>query len=268
MLGDLPMSEPCPWRIRWESTYEVVFMSVHAQRVHGLQSKHGVHVPGAVSVRLAALGGAVYFALILAFGNLASGSGFPNATDSSRDTFAYISAHDGRLQLAAVLYGLAMPAALLFLSGLFRALREAEGGRAALAVAALGGGVLAAASTVVGALVLGVTATRIGEIGTADARVWWTMFLMSFGATLLGLVLLIGATAVVSLESGLFAPWFTVASVVLALASIVGACMIGYVATGIEVTAGIAVILDSVWIFLVSFFLWREPELALPADTP
>ena len=237
-------------------------MSTHAHRIHALGSRPAVHIPGSVSVRLAALGGAVFFALFLAFGWLTSGT--PSATDSARETFNYLSAHDGRLQLAAVLLGLAMPAALLFLSGLFRALREAEGGRAGLAVAALGGGVLAAASTVTGALILGATATRIADIGPASARLWWTMFLMSIGATLLGLLLLIGTTAIVSLESELFARWFAVASVVLALLSIVGAFTIGYATTGIQATAGIAVILDSVWILLVSFFLWRDPKVALP----
>jgi hypothetical protein len=109
-----------------------------------------------------------------------------------------------------------------------------------------------------------VTATRIADIGPASARVWWTMYLMSIGATLLVPLLLVGATAVVSLESALFARWFAVASVVLALVSIVGAFTIGYATTGIQATAGIAVILDSIWIFLVSFFLWRDPKLALP----
>lgn len=237
-------------------------MSTHVQEVHGLGRKHVVHVPGSVSVRLAALGGTVFFALFVAFGILTRG--MPSVTDSGRDTFTYLAAHDGRLQLAAVLYGLAMPAALLFLSGLFRALREAEGGKPGLAVAALGGGVLAAASTVTGALILGVTATRIADIGPTGARLWWTMFQMSFGATLLGLLLLIGATAVVSLESKLFARWFSVASLLLSLVSIVGAFTIGSVTTGIQATAGIAVILGSVWIFVISFFLWRDPELALP----
>jgi hypothetical protein len=212
---------------------------------------------------LAALGGAVFFALILAFGIVTSG--VPNAADSKQETFDYVSAHDGRLQLAAVLLGLAMPAALVFLSGLFRTLREAEGGSAALAVAALGGGALAAASTVIGALTLGATAARIADIGAAGARIWWTVFLMSFGATLLGLLLMLGATAVVSFESRLFARWFGPASVVLALVSIVGAFTIGYPTTGIQATAGIAVILDSVWIFVVSFFIWRDPEVALPS---
>lgn len=237
-------------------------MSTHAHRVHGVERRPAIHVPGSVSVRLTALGGAAFFALFLAFAGLTRGT--PSVTDSGQDTFNYISAHDGRLQLAAVLFGLAMPAALLAVSGLFRAVREAEGGKAGLAIAALGGGVLAAASTVTGALILGTMSVRITEIGPGSARLWWTMFQMSFGATLLGLLLLIGATAVVSLETKLFPRWFGLASVVLALVSIVGAFTIGYVTTGIQVTAGVAAILGAVWIFLVSFFLWRDPELALP----
>ena len=240
-------------------------MSTHAHRVHGVERRHATHVPGSASVRLAALGGATFFALFLAFASLTRGT--PSVTDSGRDTFNYIAAHDGRLQLAAALLGLAMPAALLAVSGLFRALREAEGGKAGLAIAALGGGVLAAAGTVLGALILGTTATRIAEIGPGGARIWWTMFEMSFGATVLGLLLLIGATAVVSLETRLFPRWFGAASIGLALVSIVGAFSIGYVSTGIQATAGIAAILDSIWIFVVSFFLWRDPELALARES-
>lgn len=240
-------------------------MSTHAHGAHAVERRPAVHVPGSMSVRLAALGGALFFALFLGFASLTRGT--PSVTDSGQDTFNYISAHDGRLQLAAVLLALAMPAALLAVSGVFRGVREAEGGKAGLAIAALGGGVLAAAGTVTGSLILGTTATRITEIGPAGARIWWTMFQMSFGATLLGLLLLIGATAIVSLETKLFPRWFGVASVVLALVSIVGAFTIGYVTTGIQATAGIAAILDSVWIFLASFYLWRDPELALSRES-
>jgi len=90
------------------------------------------------------------------------------------------------------------------------------------------------------------------------------MYLMSFGATLVGLLLLIGATAVICLRTQLFARWFAVASAVLALVSIVGAFTIGYNSDAIQVVAGIAVLLDAVWIFVVSIFLWRDPALALP----
>ncbi|MGZ4185667.1 MAG: hypothetical protein ACXVFA_10045 [Solirubrobacteraceae bacterium] len=212
---------------------------------------------------MAAVAGAVFFALFLAFAALTSGT--PSITASGQDTFNYLSAHHERLQLAAVVMGLAMPAALLFVSGLFRALRKAEGGIAGGAVAALGGGVLAAAASVTGALIVGITANRITEIGPSGAHIWWTMYLMSLGATLLGLLLLIGTTAVISLRTHLFARWFAIASVPLALLSIAGAFAIGYATTAVLTVAGIAVILDSVWILLVSIYLWRDPTLALPS---
>lgn len=227
--------------------------------------ERAVRVPGAISVRAAALGGAVFFALILAYATLISGS--PAATDSGQEIFDDLSQRQGRFQLAAVLLGLAMPAALVFLSGLFRALSRAEGGGPALAWAGLGGGILAAASTVTGALILGTTAVRIEEIGAAGASVWWTMYLLSVGATLLGLLLLIGVTAIVSLHTKIFPRWFVAASILLALTSVVGACTIGYAATGIQVVAGVAMLLDSIWIFVASWYLWRDPALALPVTT-
>lgn len=229
-----------------------------------MNSSQKVAVPGAVSVRVAALAGAVFFVLFLAFANLTTGT--PSATDPSREVFTYLTDHQGRIQLAAVVIGLAMPAALVWLSGLVRALTKAESGRPGLAPVALGGGVLAAASTVTAALVLGTTANRIKDLGPRGAGAWWTMYLLSAGAMLLGLLLLVGATAVISLHTGLFPRWFSVASVVLTLTSLVGACTIGYDAAGIQVVAGVALVLDSVWILLVSLYLWRQPALAL-SDT-
>jgi hypothetical protein len=238
-------------------------MSTHAHKLHGLGRSPAGRAPGAMSVRFAALGGAVYFGLILAFTSLFSD--IPKATDSRQQVFNFVSAHHSRLQAAAVLMGFAMPAALLFLSGLFRALRQAEGGTARLALAALGGGILAAAAGATGALILGTTAARITDLGPASARVWWTMYLMSIGATLLGLLLMVGVTAIISVQRRLFARWFALASVVLALVSIAGAFTIGYATTATFVLSGVAIVLDSVWIFLVSLFLWRDPTLALPS---
>ena len=111
---------------------------------------------------------------------------------------------------------------------------------------------LAAASTVTGALIEGTTATRFADLGAAGTRTAWTMFLMSTGATLLGLVLLIAATAAVSARTHLCVRWFTLTSAVLVLVSLVGAFTIGYSSDAIQAVAGIAVLLDSVWILLVS----------------
>jgi hypothetical protein len=52
-----------------------------------------------------------------------------------------------------------------------------------------------------------------------------------------------------------------VTSVVLALLSAVGACTIGYDTSGIQVVAGIAVLLESVWILLVSISCGVTPRL-------
>jgi hypothetical protein len=220
---------------------------------------------GPLSVRLAAGAGAMFFALFLGFAQLTSGS--PSATDSGTEIFDFVARHDDRLQLAAALMGIAMSAVLVWLSGLFRALTKAEGGFPGIASVALGGGVLAAAGTVTGALVLGATANRVADIGAAGAAVGWTMFLLSIGATLLGLLLVTGVTALISLQGHLFARWFGWASMLLALLSLAGAVTIGFSAPGIQVVAGIAVVLDCVWILLVSLFLWRDPALALPVET-
>ena len=208
------------------------------------------------------LGGVLCFGLLMGFGSLLSNS--PAPTDTRQQVWTYLAQHHDRLQLAAVLYALAMPAALLFLAGLFGALRIAEGGRSRLAVATVAGGVLAAAMTVTGALVLGVTATRYADMGPAQARVFWTMFLMSYAAALAGQALMIGSAAVISLRTGLFARWFTFASLALAVACAVGVLTIGYITIGIEaVTAG-SVIFVGVWIAVATLRLVRHPIPAKP----
>jgi hypothetical protein len=90
------------------------------------------------------------------------------------------------------------------------------------------------------------------------------MYLMSFGGTLFGLLLLIGATAAISLRTGLFGRRFAVASAVLVPVSMVGAFTIGYASDAIQVVAGIVLLLDTAWILVVSVFLWRDPALAVP----
>jgi hypothetical protein len=219
-------------------------------------------ISGVAATRLAALAGGVFFALIVVSANLRSGA--PSATDSGQEIFDYVAEHAGRLQFGAVLMGLAMAAALVWLSGLFRVVRGAEGGAAGSALAALAGGVLAAAGTTITALLQGTIALRIDELGPSGVGVWWTLYLLSTGATLLGLLVLIGATTVASWPRRIFARWFTIASALLAFLSLVGAFTIGYDSSGIQAVAGIAVLLDSVWILLVSLFLWRHPALGNP----
>jgi hypothetical protein len=208
------------------------------------------------TVRAAAGAGAVFFGLVVVNSNLQSGA--PAISDSRRETFAFLAAHQDRVQISAVLWGFAMCAALVSLSGLLPALRGA-----AFAPTALAGGVLAAASMLTAALLEGTIAARLEDLGAAGARVVWTAYLLSLGATLFGLLLLIGAATAACLRTHLFARWFCVASVVLVLVSIAGACTIGFASAGLQVIAGVALLLDSAWILAVNVFLFRRPALAL-----
>jgi hypothetical protein len=212
-------------------------------------------------VRVTAAGGTVFFVLVVCFGSLLSE--MPAASADRREVFDYLLDHRDALQLAAALYGLAMVGALLFLCGLVAALAKAEGGRRRLATGAATGGVLAASATLTGALVLGVLANRPVDLGPGGARAVWAMFLMSFGGVLVGHAVLIGATAAVTLRTGVFPLWFGVASVLLTLTSVVGGLTLGYPVVGLQVVAGVTVVLNSAWILLVSTFLWRRPGLAV-----
>jgi len=211
-------------------------------------------------VRVTALGGLAFFGLLMGFAALTSDS--PAATDPRLDFFRYAVEHHDRLQWAAVLHALAMPAALLFVSGLFAALRQAEGGRARWAVSAAAGGVLAAAATLTGALVLGTVATRYLDLGPDGTRVFWTMWQLGLGAVLAGQVLMIGSTAAVGWHGRSFPRWFVVVSVVLTVLSGVGVLMLGFTSAGIQVVGVVTVLLNAGWMVLVSLHLLRHPELA------
>lgn len=215
-------------------------------------------------VRISALAGFLFFTLIVFQSTLRESA--PSATDPGPEIASYITEHQGGLQFGAALLGLAMAAALLWLPALYGTLRRAEGSDAGLALAAFGGGVVAATGGVITALIQGTTTVRIEELDDAGVRVWWTMWLLSTGAIAVGLLVAIAVTAYVSLRHHVFAGWFGVASVMLALLSVAGAFTLGYAGAGVQVAAALAVVLDSVWILAVSVFLWRRPSLAVTAQ--
>ena len=158
------------------------------------QASKAPGTPGTMSGRVAALAGAVFFVLsAISYSVL---NNVPNPiTDSGQKIVSYLALHQGQLQLSAVLTALAMSAVLVWAAGLYRALRRADGGTPGLALAAFGGAVLTAASTLAMAVIEGTVATRFHDLGPALARVFWTMLLLNAGAGLVGLLVVIGATA-------------------------------------------------------------------------
>ncbi len=228
-----------------------------SSRIREADRSRQTAMPGRGWVRVSALAGPVFFVLMVVYANLRNGA--PAATDSGQKVIDYVTTHQSDLQLGAALLGLAMAAALVWLPGLYDTLRRAEGAHSGLGLGALAGGALAAAGSATTALLQGTIAVRIADLSAADARVWWTMYLLSTGIIALGLLVVIGVTAIVALQRHLFARWFRVVCVALAIMSAVGVATLGYADTGVQVVAGIAVILDSVWILLASIFVWRGP---------
>ena len=117
-------------------------MSAHTTVTPGDRTNGTQAVPPrtTTSLRLPALAGAVFFALMFVYAQLRSPA--PAATDPAREVASYFARHHDRLQLGAVALGLAMPAALIWLSGLVQALRQVEGPSRIASLTALGGGIL------------------------------------------------------------------------------------------------------------------------------
>jgi hypothetical protein len=213
-------------------------------------------------VRLAALAGLAFFILIIVQGPVL-GANTPNVSDSTTKIFNFYKNHQRDLKAAAVVYGLAMSAVLVWVSGAWRALRKAEGGAPGLAVTALGGVVLAAAMSVSAAALEATTALRVHDLGPSGTRFFFTLDQFTQAGILFGLLVLIAATTTISLQTGLFGRWFNLVSVVLILLSIAGAFGIAYASNTVQNLTGVALGLDSLWILVVSIHLWRKPELAI-----
>lgn len=214
-------------------------------------------------VRLTALAGLAFVILIIVQGPVLNNSS-PTLTDSSQTIYNYFKNHQGSIKASAFFYGLAMSAVLIWISVLFRALRRAEGGNSGLALTALAGIGLAAAMSVTAAVIEATTALRIMDLNPRSARYFFTLFQFAQGGILFGLAVLVAATAVVSLRTGLFRRWFGMVSGFLAVASIVGATGVAYANDPLQSIAVIMLSLDTLWVLVVTGFLLRRPELAIP----
>src|SRR5262245_61345766 len=120
-------------------------MSAHTTTTRRARSngRHAEPRRATTSLRLPALAGPFFFALMIVHAQLRTGA--PSATDPAREVVSYFGRHQDELQLGAVALGLAMPAALVWLAGLVDLLRRVEGERPIATLTALGGGILAAA---------------------------------------------------------------------------------------------------------------------------
>ena len=179
--------------------------------------------PERSGARVAAAGGAI-FAILYAAGFVLHGLASGSSNDETRAEVVARYADEGNealVHLGGLLIGFALVFLLLFLGRLRAALRRVEGGPAALSTAALAGGVLLATLAAVSAAV-GIAAHSSADFYDAyrvDPDVVLLMETLSFAAlgyALVGGALLVGATSLVALRTGLFPRWHALAGLVLA----------------------------------------------------
>lgn len=209
-------------------------------------------------IRVAAVAGAAFAVLILVAGPVL-GRSSPNLSASGQTTFDYVRAHRSSIQLSAALGALGTGAFVIWLSGLFGALRHTTEGFPGLAIAAVAGGVLAASTSIVSQAIKATTACQIAEIGPHNVHVWFALVKFSNGGVLIGLTVVIGLTAAAALDTAMVARWFAILSCVLAVGSLLGAASATYAATAPQQAGKVVLTLDTAWVLVFSILLWRRP---------
>jgi hypothetical protein len=164
--------------------------------------------------------------------------------------------------VASYLLTLQIPFLLLFLGGLYAVLRRAEGGSGALAVSAFGAGVAMAMIWPMGLLVAEIgtgVAVAGGDVVTAvefDAMAPFSLALSAFPRAVL-----LFATSLVLLGSGLVGRWVCWLGFALALVSLLGTGMLvdGLVPFPISL---LGTMLFVVWVLALSISLFRSAPKA------
>lgn len=169
--------------------------------------------------------------------------------------------HGDLLALTNYLLTLPVPFLLLFLGGLFAALRRAEGGSGALAVAAFGGGIAVAMTWPMGILISGLPVGIAREGG--DAATMWAldgMAPLSLALSAFPRAVLLGATWLILLGRRLAPRWVGWSGLALGVVSLLS--------TGTLVVAALfpflalGTLLFEVWILALSGALLRGTRTA------
>jgi hypothetical protein len=146
----------------------------------------------------------------------------PPMDASPQETARGFAEHATMVEIGTYLYVLQVPFLLVFLGGLFGVLRRAEGGSGALAISVLGAGIAMVVIASMGALISSLTPI-IGQLGGDGATVKAidAMTPLALALSAFPRAVLLGATSVVVLESGIAPRWIGWAGLVLGLISLV-----------------------------------------------
>ena len=194
----------------------------------------------------------------------------PAADDSLRQIQAYFGEHRDGLLMAGYVTGLALAFALWFVGTLRSYLAQAEGGTGRLASVAYGGGLVAGAMALVGTAVTSALAFSVAQNAVPGSqpvlRALFDLGNMAFSLAWFPIVVLVGATALVSYRTGALPVWHARISGALSIAFIVAATS-AFVERGALAAGGaygyVMFLLFVAWILVTSILVLqrtRTPE--------
>lgn len=203
--------------------------------------------------RLAPLAGVVFVALLVTGTVLINNYDFMPPTEELKSFY-----EDNYVRVRTGHYLIMVSAVFLiwFVGSVRSSLRTAEGGTGRLSAVAFGGGIAAGVVLLIAHGAGLAAASRAGSDGGIPVETATTLFYFSgvlMGSALpMGYAILLGATAVVSLRTGLFARWLSWVTGVVAVLLLVPEVNFALVGVGV------------LWVLVMSFILYRSGTTATP----
>ena len=169
----------------------------------------------------------------------------PDPDDPIREVVEYWVDNEGALIFGSVLEGLAAVALIFFAASLRRTLRRGEDGAGVLSVAAMGGGIVAAAGIGVDAAIRFAAADLADDVDPVVTQTLSALWGDFFFPMAIGIATLILATSLSALRTRVIPVWLA---------------WIGFlICIGIFTPAGfIAFAVGGLWILTLSVLLWRQ----------
>ena len=175
--------------------------------------------------------------------------------------------HQRGLKAGAFLTGLGGAAFLWFLGSLWSTLRRSEDTRR-LATIATGGGIVGLITAFTAFALNATVALAVDSTGATASVNPKFIYLLSGtvgGMGNFGIAVLVAATGVAALRTGVFPAPLGWASFVIALGWIVGGLVVVTDSAAIFAVGFIVFLVWLIWVLVISFFLFRPPEEAVPA---
>ena len=175
--------------------------------------------------------------------------------------------HTAAIKTGAFLTGLGGAAFLWFLGSLWSTLRRSEDTRR-LATIATGGGIVGLITAFTAFALNATVALAIDSTGATAGVNPKFIYLLSGtvgGMGNFGIAVLVAATGVAALRTGVFPAPLGWASFVIALGWIVGGLVVVTDSAAIFAVGFIVFLVWLIWVLVISFFLFRPPEEAAPA---